>query len=260
MWILSFLSKKKEYVLVISWWWSRWFYALWILKWLEELWLKGRIKAIYGVSAGAILASYRSAGFSAEEIFDIFFHARPFSLTSFNLLSKKSLLKTNYFENQFKKDLPKKISDLKIKTYIWVTNATTGKYVLFDKGDLPTILLGSMSIPIVFPAVKYKDSYLMDGWATNNFPADLAKKKYPSTEIIGIALNKFKDNQKIETIINAVSVSFEILLRNSTVEYLPFVDHLFYKKIPLNVLDINTKKMKKVYNDGYKDCIAYFKK
>lgn len=80
--------------------------------------MKDSIEAIYGVSAGAILASYRSAGYSAEEIFDIFYNASPFGIMSINVISKKSLVTLDYFQKQFTKNLPKKITDLKKKIYI----------------------------------------------------------------------------------------------------------------------------------------------
>jgi NTE family protein len=41
-----------------------------------------------------------------------------------------------------------------------------------------------MSIPGVFSPVKYLDFSLVDGGVINNFPVDLAKKQYPSHEII----------------------------------------------------------------------------
>ncbi|MEI6118713.1 MAG: patatin-like phospholipase family protein [bacterium] len=129
-----------------------------------------------------------------------------------------------------------------------------------DKGDLTPILLGSMSIPGIFPIIKYKDHLLMDGGATNNFPVDLAKQKYPKNEIIGIALNKFQENQTVKTIFDNLSVSFEILLRHHTIENMSAVKHLFYKDLKLKVLDISKKNMHKAYLDGYKDCIEHFKK
>lgn len=254
-----FPKKKKKYTLVISWWGTRGFYALGILKWLEELWYKEKIDAIYGVSAWAIIGSYWSAGYSAQEIFDMFFSARPFGIMSINILSKESLLKTNYFEKKFIQDLPKKITDLKIKTYIWTTDIKTWTFLLFNKGDLPKILLWSMSIPGIFPIVTYKNHILMDGGATNNFPVDIAKRKYPNNDIIGIALNKFQENQKIKTIFDSLSVSIEILLRHHTVENMSIVKHLFYKALPLKVLDISRKNMKTAYIDGYKDCLKHFK-
>lgn len=261
MWIFSSLSKKKDYVLVISWWGTRWFYGLWILKWLEELELKNSIKAIYGVSVGWMLASYRAAWFSADQIYEIFFNTKKFiNIYALNILSTKSLLKSEHLYAQFQKDLPKDISKLSPKVYIGTTNANTGKFGIFSKGNLAKILLGSISIPGIFPVVSYKNKVLMDGGVSNNFPVDIAKKQYPKSEIIGIALNRFRENQKIHTVVDTLSVAFEILLRNNTVDHLPLVDHLFYIDVPLKILDTDKKKMKKAYDAGYKECIQYFKK
>lgn len=257
--LFSLLHPKKKYTLVISWWGTRGFYALGILKWLEELWYEDTIEAIYGVSAGAIVGSYRAAGYTAEQIYNIYFNASPFWIMSINILSRKSLLKMDYFQSQFKKDLPKDISDLKKKVYIWTTDAKTWKFLLFDKGDIATILLGSMSIPWIFATVTYKNHVLMDGWAINNFPVNIAKKRYPKNDIIGIALNKFKENQIIKNIIDALSISFEILLRHSTIEYMHLVKHLFYNDLPLKVLDTSKKHMHQAYVQGYHDCLKHFR-
>ncbi len=251
---------NKKYTLVISWGGTRGFYALGILKWLEELGYKDKIQAIYGVSAWALIGSYRAAGYSAQEIYDIYFGVNPFGLASINIFSKESILNLDYFEEKFTKDLPKKITDLKIKTYIWTTDVKKGTFLLLDTGDLTPILLGSVSMPGIFPVRKYQNHLLMDGGATNNFPVEFAKKSYPDNEIIGIALNKFQENQVIETIFDNLSVSFEILLRHHTVENMWAVTHLFYKSLNLKVLDVSNDKMHKAYLDGYKDCIAHFKK
>lgn len=258
--IKKIIPFKKRYTLVISWWGMRWFYAVGVLKWLEECWLKQNISAIYGVSAWAIVASYRAAGYTAEQIYDIFMNHNSFGLSSINLLTKQSLLKLNSFEKMFYKDLPKDFSDLQIKTYIWTTDINKGTFRIFDKGSIVPALLWSVSIPGVFPVVHYQNHVLMDGWATNNFPVDVAKKRYPKNEIIGIALNKYKEHQNIKNIFDTLSVSFEILLRNHTIENMGIVDHLFYTDIPLKVLDTNKKNMQKAYMQGYDDCMKYFKK
>ena len=258
--LFSFLPRKKKYVLVISWWGTRGFYALGILKWLEELGYKDKIDAIYGVSAGAILASYWSAGYSAQEIFDRFYQTKNFiNIFSLNLLSKKSLLKNQTLADQFTKDLPKHISDLSKKVYIWATDVTTGKFILFHKDELVPALLWSIAIPGIFPAIKHAQHILIDGGVSNNFPVEKAKKTYPGHKIIWIALNKFKEHQKIESIFDTLSVSFEILLRTNTLEALWLVDHLFYKEIGLKILDTNKKNMHKAYLQGYEDCINHFK-
>jgi predicted acylesterase/phospholipase RssA len=100
----------------------------------------------------------------------------------------------------------------------------------------------------------------MDGGTTNNFPVDIAKKQYPKHEIIGIALNRFKENQKIHTVIDTLSIAFEILLRNNTIENLSLVDYQFYIDSPVKILDTNQKKMKKAYDAGYQECLKKFRK
>ena len=67
-----FHTKSDKYILVISGGGVRWFYGLGILKAMEELWVADKIEAVYGVSAGAIIGAYWTAGYSAQEIFDIF--------------------------------------------------------------------------------------------------------------------------------------------------------------------------------------------
>ena len=63
------MPENKKYILVLSWWGSKWFYSLWIIKALEECWLDSEIEAIFGVSAWAMIASYWATGMKAEEIY-----------------------------------------------------------------------------------------------------------------------------------------------------------------------------------------------
>ncbi len=252
-------SKKTNYTLVISWWWTKWFYALWILKWLEELGFKEKIKVVYGVSAWAIIWSYRCSGYSADEIFNKFIQLKIFWITKFNLFPKISLLKNSTLSSYFEQDLKNKFEDLNKKLYIWATDINTGKFISFDKWEIVAPLLGSIAIPWIFPFVKYKNYNLIDWWTTNNFPVDIASRQYPKNKIIGINLNKFTENQKIKTIFDALSVSLEILLRNKAMLKSDKVDYLFYNDTWLKILDTKQSKMKKAFEQGYIDCINKFK-
>lgn len=254
----SHFKSTKKYTLVISGWWVRWFYALGILKWLEELGLDKNIEAIYWVSAGAIIASYRAAWYSAGYIFDSFF---GFGLTSsINLLPKKSLFKHDKLIEKFNSELPDAFEKLDKKIYIWCTDIKTSEYILFDKWDLIKPLLGSMSIPWAFGNIEYEQYSLADGGLVNNFPVDIAKNKYPKNQIIWIFLNYFNTNQEIKSFYGSLNVAFEILLRSQAIRNLKLVDHLFYRKLDVWVLEINKKKMKSIFEQGYQDCMEYFKK
>ncbi len=254
----SKLSWEKKYTLVISGGWSRWFYALGILKWLEELGLDKNIEAIYWVSAWAIVASYRAAGYSAGYIFDSFL---DFGMTSsINLLPKKSLFKHDKLIEKFELDLPDTFEKLYKKVYIGCTDIKTSEYILFEKWNLSKPLLGSMSIPWVFCHVEYDKYSLADGWLVNNFPVDMAKKQYPKNQIIWVFLNYFNTNQEVKSFYGSLNIAFEILLRSQALKNLKLVDHLFYRKLDIWVLEMNKKKMRTLFDQWYGDCIEHFKK
>ncbi len=252
-------SKNQNYTLVISWWWTKWFYALGILKWLEELGFKEKIKIVYWVSVGAIIWSYRCSGYSADEIFNKFIAFNIFWITKINFYPKISLLKNNSLKDNFEKDLPHKFEKLKKILYVWATNINTWKFILFSKWDIINPLLGSMAIPWIFPYVKYKNYNLIDWWATNNFPVDLARKQYPKNKIIWINLNKFTENQEIKTIFDTLSISLDILLRNRAMLKSDKVNYLFYNDTWLKILDTKSSKMKKAFEKGYSNCLEKFK-
>lgn len=249
---------KKHYTLVISWGWVRGFYALGILKALEECGVKKHISALYGVSVGAILGAYRSAGYSADWIFERFSDISLFWIRTINIFSQKSLLKSDFLSDMFLEDLPKDFKKLSIPLSIWVTDTKKGKYLLYKTGNLITPLLWSMAIPGVFPPIPFKWSVLMDGGLINNFPVDLAKKDHPSNRIIWIFLNKFTENQKPDTLLKSLSISYEILMRSRYIDNFDLVDSLFYRDLHIPILSNNKKHMKSIFDMWYEDGMKKF--
>ena len=108
--------KHKRKILVISGWWFRWTYALWILKALEELKIDKEIDAIYWVSIWAIIWSARANWMKAEEIFKIL---TTISITDFywKEILKKSwwFMSNKKIKTLLNKHLPKNFKDLKIR-------------------------------------------------------------------------------------------------------------------------------------------------
>ena len=262
---MNFLSKffsfkKDRYILVISGGGVRWVYALWILKALEEMWLRDKIDAIYGVSIGSIVWSYRAAGYSAQEIFDLLSSVKVLSLKTFNFKIGKSLLSHDFLKDRFVQDLPKTFGELKKKMYIGAVDSRKALFQVFEDGDLITPILASMSIPGVFPPVDYKDFSLVDGGVLNNFPVDLAKERYPHHKLIGIYLNKFLEDQKIKNIFVGLSLTYEILLRWPSLPKLDIPDHLFYRDLEIPILSMDLKKMKQIFLLGYADGLKEFAK
>lgn len=251
-----FFKQKKadRFVLVISWGGMRGFYGLGILKALEELGYKEKIEAIYGVSAGALLASYRSAGYSADQILKRFLTSEFMSLSkNLNLIPKHALLKNSIIKKQIESDLPSTFEDLVIPIFVGCSAIANGQNLLLSKGELSSALLWTIAIPGVFPAVQREDEVLIDGGVTNNFPTDLAKNHFPDHKIIWISLNKYRNKPKIRNLLDNLMISFEMMLRKDIETKGALADIFFCRSLETPVLEFNTKKLKKLFQLGYED-------
>ncbi len=56
------------------------------------------------------------------------------------------------------------------------TDLIKGQRVVLKEGDLALAMLGSMSVPGIFPPVEYKDYLLVDGGIMSNVPVEVAKQ------------------------------------------------------------------------------------
>ena len=117
-----------------------------------------------------------------------------------------------------------------------------------------------MSIPGIFPPVKYKEFSLVDGGVLDNFPVDKAKEAYPHNEIIGIYLNQFLEDQKIDNVFDGLSLTYEILLRGPSIAKLDVPEYLFSRHLNIQVLSMDTKEMEHIFLLGYADGIKQFSK
>lgn len=254
-------EKIKRKILVISWWWFRGTYALWIMKAMEECGINREIDAIYGVSIWAIIWSAWSNGIKAEEIFEILIHLSIKDFYGSEILRKSwGFMSNKKVISLLDEYLPESFEELKIPFYAWAVDTNTSEYKLFHRWDLRKIVLWSISIPGIFPPVNYGEYSLVDGWVLNNFPVDIAKKDYPNHEIIWIALNKFQMNQKIKSAFDNLLVNFEVIMRSKLFENTKLVDYLFYRDLPIKIISLSKKEMREAFALWYEDWIKMFKK
>jgi predicted acylesterase/phospholipase RssA len=75
---------------------------------------------------------------------------------------RQLILSSEYHDNDF--------DNLKYRLRVVCSDIQNGKKVVFREGDLPAVILGSMSFPGLFKPVTYKDMKLLDGGLTDNVP------------------------------------------------------------------------------------------
>ena len=255
------MAESKKYILVLSWWWSKWFYSLWIIKALEENWLESDIDAIFGVSAWAMIASYWATEMKAEEIYSKLLENIEFlSAKNLKMPPVTSILQEKTVQRMYRKSLPSTFSKLKKKVYIWATDLNTGKYKLFHTWELIPALMWSIALPVIFPPVPFWDYLLVDGWVIDNFPVLRAKKLYPDHEVIGVTVSSYKKHQKITNLLSNAMVSWNLVLSKDVEWNIKATDHLFCKNTWVSTAETNKEKLAHIYETGYKDWIKYFKK
>ena len=142
-----------------------------VLKVLEGFGIKPEF--ISGTSIGAIIGGMYAYGIPIGEIEKIALsidkkqQKEVLSLkpTLSGLISQEKIF--NFYYKIFGKT---KIEELSKKFVCIATDIQTGEEVSLNKGELAKAVVSSASIPIIFPPVKYKNKYLVDGGLVNPVP------------------------------------------------------------------------------------------
>jgi predicted acylesterase/phospholipase RssA len=116
-----------------------------------------------------------------------------------------------------------------------------------------------MALPGVFPSVKYQHYLLNDGGIVDNFPTVTAQEAYPRHKIMGIALNKFQEDKNPKNLIQTLITAYAIVMRKDLVKRSKDIDIAFYEDIDCGILELDKKKWKKAFDQGYISGMKRFK-
>jgi NTE family protein len=129
------------------------------------------INKISGVSSGAVIGAFISAGYKPEEVLKIFienkllYKLRPvFNAGIFRITKWQKILSDAFPRNSFE--------DLKIPLIINATDINECKNVYFSKGDLVAPLLASCSVPGIFEPIVINGHQFVDGGVLNILPVE----------------------------------------------------------------------------------------
>lgn len=137
-----------------------------------------------GSSGGALVGGMHKAGISVNDVAEIMFET---DFTKFANISRWQvalmiLLCRDYLNNgeKLEKKLDQYLQGMTMDETedLWIvtTDMCNGKVKIFDKSDVgfpvARAIRASVSIPVVWNPVKYKDGELYDGGIRYNFPVD----------------------------------------------------------------------------------------
>lgn len=152
---------------------ARGFFHMGVIKGLQEMGVK--INEISGTSIGAVVGLMYAANPKIDfekEASELNF-SKLFHSVILGMNKKPDGILEKFLKNYIKAD---HFDDLKIKMRFNATDINNNEEIIFERGKIFPGVMASISIPGVFPPLRYHDKFLVDGGVVNNVPASLIKK------------------------------------------------------------------------------------
>jgi NTE family protein len=187
-----------------------------VLRALEELHVQ--IDLFSGASMGAVVAVFNAAGLDSEALEALSVkHAAQVATLLASAISVSGLTTPSRLRAALRKALPVTVFEaLQKPVCIAVTDAQTGRALLFDSGDIWGPLSGSFGVPGVFPVAKFGDQYLLDGCMSLPVPVTELRKR-GATRVIAVSLYASLQEEEYKPSLNIPKLlerSLNLMLNN----------------------------------------------
>ena len=215
---------------------------------IEEAGLRPDVLAV--VSAGSVIAVLYAAGLKPLEMAQLFAgsNIRDFAELSFG---NGGLLRID----RFKKFIQKSIGDithleqLKIPTYIGVTDLDHGTATYFDSGEIGPRMVASCSIPIVFRPVEIDGTHYVDGGVLRNHPAWIIRPM--CRRLIGVNVSPLATPQRYNSLIDVAMRTYNLMAKANQKEDMALCDVSVVTPELAHYAVFNLKNIKTVFISGY---------
>ena len=135
------------------------------------------------------------------------------------------------------------MEETKIPFYPIATDLNTGETVILEKGALARAIHASAAIPGMFAPVTFGKRTLIDGGVTDNCACDIAKAKGADI-VIAVSLQKDVKNYKIDSLVDIIAQSVDIMMRESSKGKLKSADVLIEPDTKgVSLFDFSQKKL-----------------
>lgn len=218
------------------------------LKALEEAGMKPDV--IAGVSAGAVAAVMYAAGVPLDEMLSLF------TSTKFTDFARPSLIHGDgmFSLMRFKQFIEEatgidRLENLRIPTYVGVTDLDHGEPVEFHEGPLGERVVASCSIPIVFSPVEIDGIHYVDGGVLRNLPAWIIREKCET--LIGINVSPLRTFEYKKSFLDIGMRTYNLMAKANQQQDMDICDHVIITPELIHYQVFNLKDIHKAYLSGY---------
>ncbi|MEN8172227.1 MAG: patatin-like phospholipase family protein [Chloroflexota bacterium] len=148
-----------------------------------------RVRAVAGTSAGGMVASVYSAGYTPDEIESHMLQIDQQKLYGMLPSAGPALLNLAGIEKALSALLgDRTFDDLKIPCAFSAVDIRTSQEVILREGKVLDALLATVAVPGIFPPKTWKDHLLVDGGVLNPVPVVLARLLAPNLPVVAVSL------------------------------------------------------------------------
>ena len=149
-----------------------------------------RIRAIAGTSFGGLVACFYAAGFSPDQIEEMFARVDQTKMYARSRLERSSLLGLTKVDAWLRDTFGEfAFEDMSIPCAVTAVDLRTSREVVIQKGPVRQAILSTIALPGIFPTFLSEELELIDGGLLNPVPVALARSLAPSLPVVAVVLN-----------------------------------------------------------------------
>jgi NTE family protein len=148
-----------------------------------------RIRAVAGTSAGGIIAVAYAAGYSPDELEDMFSKVDQSKLFARSVADGPGILGLSGAARLFDEWFGgRTFADLRIPCAVAAVDLGKGQEVVLSQGRVVDAILATVAVPGVFPPKLFGDYQLVDGAVLNPVPVTVARSLAPTLPVVAVVL------------------------------------------------------------------------
>lgn len=207
---------------------------------------------IAGVSAGSVVAVLYAAGMSPKDLLELFTSAKAKNFVDFNIHGG-GFFHINPFRKFIEANLGgiRNLEDLKIPTFIGVTDFDNGVATEFHSGDIGQRVMASCSIPIAFKPVTIDGTTYVDGGVLRNHPAWIIRDKCEYLIGVNVSPLEGKNKGKNNSLLSVALRTYNLMAKANQKEDMNLCDINVETREIAHYPTFDLRSIEKVYLSGY---------
>ena len=166
---------------------------------------------VSGTSAGALVATLYSCGFTPKQMIELFQGLNFFKDIVTPAVPKGGLFDSRPLVQLLRKNLPfTRLEELPIPTCLVASDLEHGVPKVFTKGEIAPRVVASCSIPVVFRPIPINGIHYVDGGAFKNLPVSAIREKCET--VIALSLNHLEEDKYKDNLISVAFRSFMMMM------------------------------------------------